>query len=169
LNLVTIVRTCFFISSKDTIRFWKLIIASENLFSFLSKIMNFAKKRLSTTTTFRFWKSFVSGSQITIDKSAVRFVLRCNLLSKTYTSLIWICVGDALRTNFFKFWVRRLNKTEHKKQFKNKIKSPQSQRRVKKNYFKVTLHTKTFPTMPIMWRLVGGNPVFWGDKGETTK
>jgi hypothetical protein len=29
------------------------------------------------------------------------------------------------------------------------------------NYSKVTLHTKTFPTMPIMWRLVGGNPVFW--------
>jgi hypothetical protein len=37
------------------------------------------------------------------------------------------------------------------------------------NYSKVTLHTKTFSTMPIMWRLVGGNPVFWGDKGEATK
>jgi hypothetical protein len=37
------------------------------------------------------------------------------------------------------------------------------------NYSKVTLHTKTFPTIPIKWRLVGGNPVFRGDKGEATK
>jgi hypothetical protein len=37
------------------------------------------------------------------------------------------------------------------------------------NYSEVTLHTKTFPTKPIMRRLVGGNPVFWGDKGEATK
>jgi hypothetical protein len=37
------------------------------------------------------------------------------------------------------------------------------------NYSKVTLHTKTFPTIPIMWRLVVGNPVFCGDKGEATK
>jgi hypothetical protein len=36
-------------------------------------------------------------------------------------------------------------------------------------YSKVTLHTKTFPTIPIMRRLIGGNPVFWGDKGEATK
>jgi hypothetical protein len=37
------------------------------------------------------------------------------------------------------------------------------------NYSEVTLHTKTFPTIPIMLRLVGGSPVYWGDKGEATK
>jgi hypothetical protein len=37
------------------------------------------------------------------------------------------------------------------------------------NYSKVTLHTKTFPTIPIMWWLVGGNPVFRGDRGEAIK
>jgi hypothetical protein len=36
-------------------------------------------------------------------------------------------------------------------------------------YSKVTLLTKTFPTILIMWSLVGGNPVFWGDKEEATK
>jgi hypothetical protein len=29
-----------------------------------------------------------------------------------------------------------------------------------------SLHTKTFPTIPIMWRFIGGNSVLWGDKGE---
>jgi hypothetical protein len=57
------------------------------------------------------------------------------------------------------------SRNKNKKRFKNRMKSPQSQRIVK-TILRLIYIPRPIPTM---WRLVRGNPVFWGDNGEAAK